>query len=232
MIAFYRKELRLGFSSLSTYILFTVLLLSFGVLSTIFNLLLGYSSLSYPLGYMTLFLALTLPFFPFFSAKREDKGSTSSLLRSLPISACDPMGPCYLLLQCETDETAGGFYLRIPGGDAYPVHAPYAAAVDLEMSIEYCSLGVAAAAVALFLLSRKFTADGAFYRRVVLPVSEASFGAYLIHILILVPVSSALKGTMPMPLCVFAVAAVTFVASAIASCAVRRIPVAGKWIMG
>ena len=127
---------------------------------------------------------------------------------------------------------AGGFYLRIPGGDAYPVHSSYAAAVDLEMSIEYCSLGVAAAAVALFLLSRKFTADGAFYRRVVLPVSEASFGAYLIHILILVPVSSALKGTMPMPLCVFAVAAVTFVASAIASCAVRRIPVAGKWIMG
>ena len=86
MIAFYRKELRLGFSSLSTYILFTVLLLSFGVLSTVFNLLLAYSSLSYPLGYMTLFLALTLPFVPFFSAKRECKGSTSSLLLSLPIS--------------------------------------------------------------------------------------------------------------------------------------------------
>ena len=127
---------------------------------------------------------------------------------------------------------AGGFYLRIPGGGAYPVHAPYAAAVDLEMSIEYCSLGVAAAAVALFFLARKFTADGAFYRRIVLPVSEASFGAYLIHILVLVPVSSALKGTMPMPLCVFAVAAATFVASIAASFAVRRIPVVGKWLVG
>ena len=127
---------------------------------------------------------------------------------------------------------AGGFYLRIPGGGIYPVHAPYAAAVDLEMSIEYCSLGVVAATVAIFILARKFTADGVFYRRVVLPVSEASFGAYLVHILVLVPVSSALKGMMPMPLCVFTVAAVTFVVSAIASCALRRLPVVGKWLVG
>ena len=127
---------------------------------------------------------------------------------------------------------AGGFYLRIPGGGVYPVHVSYAAAVDLEMSIEYCSLGVAAATVALFMLFRKFTADGVFYRRIVLPASEASFGAYLIHILVLVPVSSALKGTMPMPLCVFVVAASTFVASIAASFAVRRIPVVGKWLVG
>ena len=94
------------------------------------------------------------------------------------------------------------------------------------------ALGVAAAAVALFLLARKFTADGAFYRRGVLPASEASFGAYLVHILILVPVSSAFKGAMPTPVCVVAVAGVTFVASVVASCAVRRIPVAGRWLAG
>ncbi len=127
---------------------------------------------------------------------------------------------------------AGGFYLRIPGGGVYPVHEPYAAAVDLEMSIEYCSLGVVFASVALFVLARKFTADGMFYRRVVLPASEASFGAYLIHILILVPVSAALKGSMPMPLCVFCVAAISFLASIVASCAARRIPFVGKWLMG
>lgn len=127
---------------------------------------------------------------------------------------------------------AGGFYLRIPGGGAYPVHEPYSAAVDLEMSIEYCSVGVAAAALALFILFRKFTFDGAFYKRIVLPISNASFGAYLIHILILVPVSSALKGTLPTPLCVLAVAVITFVSSAIVSCAVRRIPIVGKWLMG
>lgn len=127
---------------------------------------------------------------------------------------------------------AGGFYLRMPGGGAFPVHEPYAAAVDLEMSIEYCSLGVAAAAVALFLTARKFTADGWFYRRVVVPASEASFGAYLIHILVLVPVSGALKGAMPTPLCVLAVAAVTFIASMLASVLLRRIPFLGKYIAG
>jgi surface polysaccharide O-acyltransferase-like enzyme len=127
---------------------------------------------------------------------------------------------------------ASGFYLRIPGGGIYPVQAPYAAAVDLEMSIEYCSLGVAAAAVAFFILVRNFTSSGVFYRRIVLPVSEASFGTYLVHMLILVPVSSAFKGMMPMPLCVLAVALVTFIASTVASCVVRRIPIVGKWLMG
>lgn len=127
---------------------------------------------------------------------------------------------------------AGGFYLRMPGGGQYPVHEPYAAAVDLEMSIEYCSLGVAAAAVALFLIARKFTADGWFYRRVVVPASESSFGAYLIHILILVPVSCALKGAMPTPICVIIVAAVTFIASILASILLRRIPLVGKYIVG
>lgn len=127
---------------------------------------------------------------------------------------------------------AGGFYLRMPGGGQYPIHAPYAAAVDLEMSIEYCSFGVAAASVALFLIARKFTADGWFYRRVVVPASEASFGAYLIHILILVPVSSALKGAMHTPFCVVAVACATFIASMLASVLLRRIPFVGKYIVG
>lgn len=127
---------------------------------------------------------------------------------------------------------AGGFYLRIPGDGTYPVHAPYAAAVNLETSIEFCSLGVLAATVALFLVARTFTADGAFYRRIVVPVSNASFGAYLIHMLILAPFSSTLKGSMPTPLCVFAVASLSFLASIGASCAIRRIPLLGKWLMG
>lgn len=127
---------------------------------------------------------------------------------------------------------AGGFYFRVPGAGVYPVHEPYAAAVDLEMSIEYCSLGVAAATVALFMMLRKFTSDGAFYRRIVLPASEASFGAYLIHVLILVPGLSALRDIVPMPLCVFAVAGATFVASMALSCLIRRLPVVGRWLMG
>ena len=124
-----------------------------------------------------------------------------------------------------------GLYFRIPGGGC-PVREPYAAAVDFEMAIEYCSVGVSAAVVGLFLVIRKFTADGAFYRRVILPLSEASYGTYLIHMIALAPASAALKDVLPMPLAVPAVAAVSFVASSLVSCAVRKIPFIGRYIMG
>lgn len=86
MIAVLRKELRLAFSSISTYVFFTLLLLSFAILSVIFNLILGYASLSYPLGYMTLLLIPLVSLLVFFSARREKKGGMESLLFSLPLS--------------------------------------------------------------------------------------------------------------------------------------------------
>ncbi len=124
-----------------------------------------------------------------------------------------------------------GLYFRIPGG-GYPVRLSYAAVVDFEMSIEYCSLGVAAAVVGLFLVIRKFTADGAFYRRVILPLSEASYGIYLIHMIVLAPVSSALSGVLPMPLAVVSVAAIAFVSSSLVSLMGRKIPFIGKYLLG
>ena len=46
---------------------------------------------------------------------------------------------------------AGGFYFRIANyGAGFPVSAPYAAAVDLEMSWEFCSLGVAMTVIGWF----------------------------------------------------------------------------------
>jgi surface polysaccharide O-acyltransferase-like enzyme len=125
------------------------------------------------------------------------------------------------------------FYHRIPGSGAYPVHQPYAAAVDLEMSIEFCSVGVVFATVGLFHLARKFTADGWFYQRVVVPMSEASYGAYLIHMIILTPVMGFLKGTLPISVCTFTIATITYISSMLLSIAIRRfIPVVGKYIVG
>lgn len=126
---------------------------------------------------------------------------------------------------------ACGLYFRIPA-DGFPVREPYAAAVDFETCIEYCSLGVAAAVVGLFLVIRKITADGTFYRRVIVPLSEASYGTYLIHMIALAPVSAALKGVVPMPLAVMAVASIAFVSSSLVSFAVRKIPFIGKYLMG
>ena len=53
---------------------------------------------------------------------------------------------------------------------------------------------------------------------------------YLVHVLVLAPVSAALIPRMATPLAILSAAAISYVASALASFAVRRIPVVGKWI--
>ena len=122
------------------------------------------------------------------------------------------------------------FFFRFP--DAYPFDAPYSAAVVMETSIEYCSFGVAATTFAAFMVIRKMNFDGWFYRKVVRPVSEASYGMYLMHMFILAAVFSKLSPHLPTPLAIFATASTTFICSALASLAIRRIPVVGKWICG
>jgi surface polysaccharide O-acyltransferase-like enzyme len=114
--------------------------------------------------------------------------------------------------------------------DKFPFSAPYAHAVKMEMSIEYCSIGVALTTIAAFMVVRKFHFDGAFYRLAVRPVSEASYGMYLLHMFILAPVSAALNPHLPTPLAILATAAVSFAASAFAAIVLRRLPIVGKWI--
>ncbi len=121
-------------------------------------------------------------------------------------------------------------FYSVPG--AYPFDAPYAAAVGMETSIEYCSPGVALSTVAAFMIFRKLDFGGAFYKKVVRPVSEASYGMYLMHMFILTPVFGKLCPHLPVPLTIAATAAATFVCSALASILLRRIPFAGKWIAG
>lgn len=110
--------------------------------------------------------------------------------------------------------------------------APYSTAVVMETSIEYCSLGVALTTIAVFMVFRKVNFCGWLYQKAVRPVSEASYGMYLMHMFILAPVSVALCRHLPTPLAILATAAVTFACSSLAAILIRRIPVVGKWICG
>ena len=112
----------------------------------------------------------------------------------------------------------------------FPFSAPYFHAVRMEMSIEYCSAGVALTTIAAFMVLRKFNSGGAVYRFAVRPLSEASYGMYLLHMFILAPVSAALIPRLTTPLAIVATAAASFAASALAALALRRVPVVGKWI--
>lgn len=123
-----------------------------------------------------------------------------------------------------------GFFFRIP--ESFPFSAPYAFAVDLEMSIEYCSLGVALASAGAFMAIRGLTYDGALYRWIVVPLSKASYGTYLIHMFVLLAVFEKVRPDCSTPATVLLTAAVSFAVSSLASMAMRSVPKLGRWIAG
>ena len=124
----------------------------------------------------------------------------------------------------------GGFFFRI--GGSFPYSAPYAKAVDLEMSIEYCSTGVALATVGVFMIVRKFTHDGVFYRLAVAPLSKASYGAYLLHMFVLLAVFEKVRPDSSTMVTIVLTAVISFAASSAISLALGRIPKLGRWLVG
>ena len=98
-------------------------------------------------------------------------------------------------------------------------------------------------AIGWILLFRKIKSDGNFYQKLLLPVSKASYGMYLCHLLILVPICGWFRGwlgsgaegilgfwTTPVEIVTSAVCG--FVLTAIASIILQKIPKIGKYIIG
>lgn len=127
---------------------------------------------------------------------------------------------------------AGFFYYRIPGEGHYPVSAPYAKVVSLEMSWGFCSFGVVLLTLSFFSVIRKFTAEGAIYRYLIRPLAEASYGIYLVHILILVACADWVRAHCQNPIAIPFLAFLTFCGAAFVSVTLRKIPKIGKWIVG
>ena len=137
----------------------------------------------------------------------------------------------------------GGFLRRVYAmcdGD-FPVTGGVDKAVWWETTWCNDTIGVVLMTVALVLLFRKIKADGKFYQKVLLPVSKASYGMYLCHLLVLVYVcgyirewleGSAVLGFWTTPAVIFISAAVSFVLVAIGSILLQRIPKIGKYIIG
>lgn len=141
--------------------------------------------------------------------------------------------------------TFGGFLRRVyeTSGGSFPAEGVINDAVYWETTWCNDTVGVALMTVAWILLFRKFKGEGAFYRKVLLPVSKASYGMYLSHLLILVPISGAVRGwlgsgddgvlgfwTSPVEILLSAVTA--FVAVAVLSVMLQKIPKIGKYLIG
>lgn len=139
----------------------------------------------------------------------------------------------------------GGFLRRVHETceGVFPAEGIINTAVYWETTWCNDTLGVALMTIGWILLFRKITVGGCFYSKVLLPVSKASYGIYLAHLFVLVPVCGAVRGwlgsadagvlgfwTTPVEILLSAV--IAFALTALASTLIQRIPKIGKFIAG
>lgn len=141
--------------------------------------------------------------------------------------------------------TFGGFLRRVyeTSGGNFPAEGIINDAVYWETTWCNDTIGVALMTVAWILLFRKIRNEGGFYKKVLLPVSKASYGVYLSHILVLVPIGGAVRdwlgsgdegllGFWTTPVEIILSAVLAFVAVSALSVLIQKIPKIGKYIMG
>ena len=140
---------------------------------------------------------------------------------------------------------ANGFYHMVmaDAGGVFPVSGPVGDAAIWETTWFNDTLGLALMTIAWILIIRKFNGESPFYRAVVLPVSKASYGMYLCHMVVLSSVSTWILGWLKRgaegvlgfwttPSEVLLTALITFSVTALFCVLVQRIPRIGKYIVG
>lgn len=137
----------------------------------------------------------------------------------------------------------GGFLRRVyeTAQGSFPVEGLVEKAVWWETTWCNDTIGVALMAIAWILVFKKIKAEGRFYQKFLLPVSKASYGIYLMHLLILVPVSGVFRnllgscsegilGFWTTPVEIMASAITAFICTAIISVILQKIPKVGKYL--
>ncbi|MBQ9702500.1 MAG: acyltransferase family protein, partial [Bacteroidales bacterium] len=131
-------------------------------------------------------------------------------------------------------------------GESFPLAGDLAVAVAWEVPITFCSLFVLCTALGLVLMFRRvFRSErsGPFYRHLILPLSQAGYGMYLIHMLVLAYVSGWFRswlglgadgvlGVWTTPVQILGTALCSFVVVGLVAVLVQRIPRVGKYLMG
>lgn len=131
---------------------------------------------------------------------------------------------------------AAWFYGHMP--KVFPFDEPLETAVHMEVMERNCTISVAMMTIAAFLVIRKIHCSGWFYQHVILPISKASYGMYLMHIFALIPLFGFWRGLIgtegfwSTPATVVCSAISTYVVSAVVSILLQKIPKVGKYIVG
>lgn len=125
----------------------------------------------------------------------------------------------------------------------FPVEGPVGLAALWEGPWLNDTFGVALMTIGWILVLRKIKGEGSFYKKVLLPVSKASYGMYLCHMLLLGMASAWLRsglglgadgalGIWTTPVQVIGTALLSYVGVALFCVLVQRIPKVGKWVIG
>ena len=138
-----------------------------------------------------------------------------------------------------------GFLTRVwaDSKGVFPVEGPVGLAALWEGPWLNDTLGVALMTIAWILLFRKIERGDKFYEQVLLPVSKASYGIYLCHLLLLSVISGWIRSSLGLgadgvlgiwttPVQIFAIALLSFAGAALFSVLVQKIPKVGKWVIG
>lgn len=139
----------------------------------------------------------------------------------------------------------GGFLRRVSmtSGREFPAEGIINDAVFWETTWCNDTIGVVLMTIAWILVFRNISNCGSFFNKVLLPISKASYGIYLAHLLILVPVcgfyrnwlgsgNEGILGFWTTPVEIILSAATCFTLTAILAICVKRIPKIGNYIIG
>lgn len=137
-----------------------------------------------------------------------------------------------------------GFLYRVYDTAAvtgFPVEGPVGIAALWETPWFNDTTGTALMAIGWVFLFKRINSDGGLYTRLALPLSKASYGVYLLHMLILIPVFGWIRETVEScyalgiwttPIVILLSAIVTYILASLASMIIGRIPRIGKYIVG
>ncbi len=141
--------------------------------------------------------------------------------------------------------TFGGFIRRVllTQGGEFPVCTDLPHAVWWETTWNYDSLGVVLMTIGAILMMRKISCHGFIYQTYVVAGAKASYGMYLIHMLVLSVISAwwinnlgtgleSHLGIWTTPVQILLTATCTFTIVSCAATLMRRIPKIGKYLMG
>lgn len=131
--------------------------------------------------------------------------------------------------------TFGGFLRRVfkSAAGTFPVEDKVDMAVWWETTWVNDTVGVALMTIGFILILKNIAYSGRFYEKVLLPVSKASYGMYLGHMVALVFFAGLFRDLVACtPLVIILTAVCSFITTAVAAVLLQRIPKIGKYIMG